>query len=110
MRNATRLTLAVLAIAGLASIAHAEGSPIQIALIAPVQIVGPTKSVSGLRLDLIYGKNVNVTGLDWGIVNHSTGTEFAWQSGAVNMVEKDFTGFQEGWVDMNRAQFTGLAA
>jgi len=83
-------------------------SPVQISLVTPIQIVSADKSVSGLRLDLIYGKNVNVTGVDWGLVNHDTGTGFAWQAGAVNLVEKDFTGWQYGWVNMTRGEFTGL--
>jgi hypothetical protein len=108
MRPVIRQSLAVLGLVALASAAHAANSPVQIALFSPAQIVSADKSVSGIRLDLIYGKNVNVTGVDWGLVNHDTGTGFAWQAGAVNLVEKDFTGYQEGWVNMTRGEFTGF--
>lgn len=103
------LVLAWFALVALAPSAHAAGaSPVQISLFPPVAIVGPDKSVSGLRLDLIYGRNVDVTGLDWGIVNHDTGNGFAWQAGLVNLVEKDFTGWQDGAVNLTKGSFTGL--
>jgi len=108
MRTVFRQSLALLGLVALASAAHAQTAPVQLALFAPAQIVPMDKSVSGFRLDLIYGKNVDVTGVDWGLVNHDTGTGFAWQAGAVNLVEKDFTGYQSGWVNLTRGGFTGL--
>ncbi|HEV2105438.1 MAG TPA: hypothetical protein VGU27_06865 [Candidatus Eisenbacteria bacterium] len=114
MSHARPLALVALAAAALAaplpfaSTARADGAPVNLSLFTPIQIVPASKSVSGLRLDLIYGRNVNVTGVDWGLVNHDTGTGFAWQAGAVNLVEKDFTGWQEGWVNMTKDTFTGF--
>ncbi len=103
------VSLVLLAAAAMAPGASAQNpSPIQISLFPPIQIVSADKSVSGLRLDLIYGKNVNVTGVDWGLINQDTGTGFAWQVGAVNLVGKDFTGWQHGWVNITRGEFTGL--
>ena len=104
-----RFTLVLFALVMLPLAAQAESpSPVQLSLFTPIQIVAPEKSVSGLRLNLIYGKNVDVTGLDWGLVNHNTGSGFAWQAGLVNVVEKDFTGWQEGAVNMTNGAFTGL--
>ena len=92
-----------------ASRAHAEGgSPIQISLFNPIQIVPETKSVKGVRLNLIYGKNADVTGFDYGLVNHTTGNEGALQIGFVNIDEKDFVGWQDGGFNMVRGEFTGL--
>jgi hypothetical protein len=92
-----------------ASTARAAGeSPFQLSLFNPVQIVPESKSVSGVRLNLIYGKNQNMTGFDWGIANHTTGNESALQIGVVNIVEKDFTGWQDGAVNLTRGKFTGL--
>ncbi len=109
MRFARRLALSLLTVASLAGAATAQNaSPVQVSLFTPVQIVRPDRSVSGLRLDLIYGKNVNVTGIDWGLANHDTGNGFAWQWGAVNLVEKNFTGWQDGALNMTRGQFTGF--
>jgi len=104
-----QFALVALAISLTAATAAAEGSsPIQISLVTPVQIVKADKSVSGFRLNLIYGRNADVTGIDWGIVNHVTGNGFAWQDGFVNIVEKNFTGLQRGTVNMTRGEFTGL--
>ena len=104
-----QFALVALAMSLTAATAAAEGSsPIQISLVAPVQIIKADKSVSGLRLNLIYGRNVDVTGLDWGLVNHDTGNGFAWQDGVVNIVEKNFTGWQDGAVNLTRGEFTGF--
>src|SRR6185295_815518 len=98
--------LAILALVLVAAVlrtpaaARAEGSPIQISLFNPVQIVRADKSVSGLRIDLIYGKNAGMTGLDWGLVHHTTGSESALQYGLVGLVEKDFTGWQDNAVSL----------
>src|SRR5262245_29905967 len=109
MRFARRFVLTTLDLASSAGVAAAQNaSPIQVSLFTPVQIVRADKSVSGRRLDLIYGKNVNVTGIDWGLVNHDTGNGFAWQYGVANLVEKDFTGWQDGGLNMTRGQFTGF--
>jgi hypothetical protein len=79
-----RIALALIALAVLAPAARAQGpSPVQLSLFTPVQIVPADRSVSGLRLNLIYGKNADVTGVDWGLVNHDTGSGFAWQAGLV---------------------------
>jgi hypothetical protein len=81
------------------------GSPIQISLFNPVQIVPETKSVKGVRLNLIYGKNADVTGLDYGLVNQTTGNEGALQIGLVNLAynsTEDGHGVQWGWVNRSR--------
>jgi hypothetical protein len=107
MSRFVTLLLLVAAVA-LAVPAAQAAAPIQISLISPVQIVPPDQPVGGFRFNFIYGKNSGMTGVDWGLVNHTTGSELAWQAGAVNYVEKDFTGFQEGWVNMNRGTTTGM--
>ncbi len=104
-----RLLLSLAVLASFASIASAAGpSPFQLALFNPAQIVPEKASVSGLRIDLIYGVNQDVTGLDIGLVNHARGSEFAWQWGGIGIVEKDFTGWQDNWVSITRGSFTGL--
>ena len=50
-----------------------ETKPIQLALFAPTQTVKENNSISGVRLSLIYGKNVQVRGVDIGLVAHNTG-------------------------------------
>ena len=48
----------------------AQNNPFQIALVTPVQLVPEDDSVSGIRLNLIYGRNTTITGLDLGLINH----------------------------------------
>jgi len=104
-----QFALVALAISLTAATAAAEGSsPIQISLVTPVQIVKADKSVSGLRLNLLYGRNVDVTGFDWGLVNHVTGNGLGLQDGFVNVVEKNFKGWQYGAVNLTHGEFTGF--
>jgi len=95
--------------------AVAQDRPIQLSLFAPVQLFPEDTHISGIRLSLIYGRNVSVTGLDWGLVNHTTtgkftGVQFGcvgladsdflgWQDNAINIVKGDFEGFQWGFVN-----------
>jgi hypothetical protein len=102
------VALAALALVALAAPVARADAPIQLALFAPAQIVPADQPVGGFRFDLLYGKNSGMTGVDWGLVNHTTGTELAWQAGAVNYVEKSFTGFQEGWVNIDRENMLGM--
>ena len=90
--------------------------PIQLALFSPVQIFSPETPIAGIRLNLLYGKNTTVTGLDWGLVNHTTsgrsvGVQWSfvglndedflgWQDGFVNITKRDFEGFQSGFVNV----------
>src|SRR2546422_5925603 len=108
LRRLPLAAVAALALAARAPGAHADGNPIQLSLFTPIQIVQADQSVSGLRLDLIYGRNANVTGVDWGLVNHDTGSGKAWQLGAVNVVGENFTGWQDGYVNLTHGRFAGL--
>ncbi len=86
--------LLVIAILVLPSVGAAQTRPINIALFNPVQIFPESNSIAGLRINLIYGKNAGVVGLDWGLVN-SVG------SGGV-------TGIQWGFINLNDGNFVGL--
>jgi hypothetical protein len=68
--------------------------PIQIALWNPVQIFPEDTSILGVRLNLLYGLNRNMTGLDIGIGNHTKGDEKGLQYGLVGFVEGSFRGWQ----------------
>jgi hypothetical protein len=65
--------------------------------------------VSGLRINFVYGENANVSGLDLGIVNSTTG-DFAgigWAPGA-NLVNGSAIGLQWSWIYSHTAgEFTG---
>ena len=88
---------------------NAQDKPIQLALFNPIQIADENTSITGVRLNLIYGKNTHVTGLDWGFVNHSTsGVSKGVQFGIVGIVEADFTGWQDNGVNITHGKFEGL--
>lgn len=71
-------------------------TPFQIALVYPVQLSKPDSSVTGLRLNLFYGRNKNLSGVDLGFTNHITGQFRGVQFGATNLVGSSFAGIQEG--------------
>ena len=43
--------------------------PIQLALVPPVQLVPEDESIQGVRLNLIYCRNKNVSGVDIGLAH-----------------------------------------
>ncbi|MBK7631687.1 MAG: hypothetical protein IPJ23_13475 [Ignavibacteriales bacterium] len=86
----------------------AQEKPIQVALFNPIQIFPENTSITGLRLNIIYGKNVNVSGLDWGFVNSTIGKQVGAQWGFVNMVDNGFLGLQGGFVNLTDSKFEGL--
>lgn len=83
-------------------------SPIQLALFDPVQIVKDDQSVGILRIDLIYGKNANVTGLDLGLVNHTTGNQGGLTYGLASVVQGSFVGWQDNGINIADKSFLGL--
>lgn len=91
-----------------AGTAFAAPSPVQLALFNPAQIVKEDQSVGILRIDLIYGKNANVTGLDLGLINHTTGDQAGLSYGIVNVVQGSFTGWQDNLISIADTSFLGL--
>lgn len=82
--------------------------PFQVALFEPVQLRPAGQEILVFRLNLIYGRNVSVKGLDVGLVNHSTGGESKGvQYGLVGYIEGDMLGWQAHLVNMTRGHFTG---
>jgi hypothetical protein len=74
---------------------QAQDRPIQISLVTPIQIFPEDNSIRGFRLNLIYGRNISITGLDLGLVNHTTtGTSKGVQFGFVGSVDADYVGWQ----------------
>jgi len=82
---------------------------IQLSVFNPIQLHPEETSVRGVRLGLIYGKNHNLTGVDYAYgVNRLTGSMVGLQSGFWNDVDGDFTGWQSGAVNITRGDFLGL--
>lgn len=87
----------------------AQDKPVQLALVAPLQIFDENTAIRGVRLNLIYGRNISVTGLDWGLVNHTTsGVSKGVQWGCLSLMESDFVGWQNSWVNVTRGDFEGF--
>ena len=101
-------TLALLAAAALApSPVLAQEKPVNLALVTPIQIFPAETAIKGVRLNLIYGRNAALTGLDLGIANHVTGEGKGVQWGLVNL-SGSFVGWQSGWVNVSEQEFEGL--
>jgi hypothetical protein len=107
-RRVVRLLLIVAAVAMIAPGASAETRPLQLGLFSPVQIFPEDDSISGIRLNLIYGVNQDVQGLDIGLVNRVRGEGAGLQYGVVNYVEGDYAGLQNGWVSITKGEVTGV--
>jgi hypothetical protein len=85
-----------------------EEKPFQIALFNPVQIYSEDVAILIFRLNLLYGKNTYVKGLDLGLVNHTTsGTTKGVQFGLVGNNEADFVGWQDNFINLTEGQFAG---
>jgi hypothetical protein len=89
--------------------AFAQENPFQIAFIGPtLQLVDDDEDVKGIRLNLPYGVNRNVTGLDLGFINHTKGEFSGVEFGIVNLTEGPFAGWQNGIINIAQDRFTGL--
>jgi hypothetical protein len=76
--------------------------PLQLALWPPnPQLVPEQESIKGLRLDL-YGRNVDMTGLDLGIAHHTTGDFSGFGVGLVNLVDGNMRGVQWSYYGYQR--------
>jgi hypothetical protein len=111
MLNRKRIfaSLAVLLITLVSVPAMAAEKPIQLSLFTPIQLFSEDTPISGIRLNLIYGRNVSVTGLDWGLVNHTTTGNFTGvQFGFVGLADSDFLGWQDNGINIVKGNFEGL--
>ena len=105
----TRLVALLVVLLAPRGAAAQEEHPIQLSLLSPVQIYDETDAISGLRLSLLYGKNTNVTGLDFSFVaNHVTGDFKGVQLGIVGVIDGNSTGWQWNAVNFSRGDFNGL--
>jgi hypothetical protein len=86
-----------------------EAKPIQLSLFAPVQLVPEETPISGVRLGLIYSKNTSVSGLDLGLITHCTSdTSVGVQFGLVGLVDANYIGWQDNFVNVTREDFKGF--
>jgi hypothetical protein len=103
------LVICLIAIPALSTQVLAQSKPIQLSLFTPVQIFDENIPISGVRLSLIYGRSVSVTGLDWGLVNRTTTGKFMGvQFGLVGIADADFVGFQNNAVNVVEGDIEGF--
>lgn len=88
--------LALAAALFLGSPAHAQEF-IQLSVAWPIQLYPETAAIEGLRLNLIYGRNTSVAGIDLGLINHTTEEGIGFQWGLVGLSDGSFTGWQKNW-------------
>lgn len=107
-------------VVSLAGVTQARSpSPIGFSVFKPIQYPSPTQSVRGIRFNLIYGLNRNLTGLDVGLLlpinvvsNRLNGIQLGLynragrgqgiQWGILNSVQDDFEGLQMGLYNRSR--------
>jgi hypothetical protein len=108
-KHFTRLSLFCALALGATTAARAD-SGFQFGFWAPnLQIVDANESVSGLRINIVYGENANVSGADFGIVNSTTGNfkGVGWGPGA-NLVKGSAVGVQfSAFYSHTAGEFTG---
>jgi len=110
MRSSTlvALTLVLLALAPPHTTSAQDPAPIQLSLLSPAQLVPADEAIRGLRLSLLYGRNTDVTGLDVGLVAHSTGDFRGVQLAVVGLTDNDFTGLQYSLVSVITGHMEGV--
>jgi hypothetical protein len=96
MKIVLSLVIAALVLGAFAPAVFAqETKPINLALWDPVQIYKKDVPIKGFRLNVIYGNNSAMTGVDLGIANWVTGETVGIQWGiVVNYTAGNFTGWQ----------------
>jgi hypothetical protein len=88
---------------------EAESKPIQLALFNPVQIYNESLGIAGVRLNLLYGRNAFMRGLDVGLVNVcGTGESYGLQWGVAGFVEGEYTGLQVNFFNITKGRFAGF--
>lgn len=74
----------------------AESTPLQLSLLHPLQIFPKETKVQGLRINLLYGVNDEMTGIDLGAINRTTGKTQGLQLGAFPFGGVNITGNLDG--------------
>lgn len=99
----------VLTLLGLLATARAADRPIQVSIFTPAQLVPEDNGIRGLRLNLIYGRNRSIQGIDIGFVNRLTsGQSRGLQTGLMGMVDTDFCGAQLNAFNFTDGNFKGF--
>ena len=82
--------------------------PVQISLAPPAQFAPQDVPVRGLRLNVVYGVQQEVFGLDVGLFNEVGENLSGIGVGILNIARKDASGFQVGAANTVSGEFRGL--
>ncbi|MBC2600982.1 LA_2272 family surface repeat-containing protein [Puniceicoccus vermicola] len=94
--------------------AQAQEGPtraIELSVWSPIQLGDATDSVKGVRLNIFYAKNDDLTGLDLGLfgLGYNTGDVKGVQLNFIgSVVEGDMSGWQTGIYTHTKGEFRGL--
>jgi hypothetical protein len=92
----------------LPSLSAGQTRPVQIALVNPIQIFPENTPIEGIRWNLLYGRNIAMTGLDFGLVNHvGSGGFTGVQLGLVGINDGDVKGIQWNGVNIAKMNVEG---
>lgn len=121
-KTAKGLWLGLVAMALVGTVVASAAVPVQIGIVGDsAQLFGADREVVGLRLNLPYSENIEMTGLDLGIaggggtirgirlnaINLSDVMSCGFEVGLVN-IDEAATGFQLGLVNIVKGQMDGL--
>ena len=80
--------------------------PFQFAVVEQFQLISKDKSITGLKLNFVYGSNYGITGVDLGIVSKAQYTT-ALQFNLMNIVEQEGVGLQVGLFNLAQS-YSGM--
>jgi len=80
----------------------------QVGFFHPLQVYPDDYYVDCFRLDIIYGVNQDIKGVDIGMVNATKRNAHGFELGVVNWVNEDFGGWQLGVLNGVHHNFKGL--
>lgn len=106
-KTARILWLGAIAVALAGMVDAMAWSPLQIGLFGGnAQICAPETEIIGLRLNLVYGENDDMTGLDLGIVSGGASIS-GLRLNAVNLSDEHSGGVEFGLVNVDKGEVVG---
>ncbi|MBT3755310.1 MAG: hypothetical protein HOK80_10095 [Candidatus Cloacimonetes bacterium] len=81
-----------------------RNTPFQISFANPLQLSHESNIVTGLRLNIIYGRNKSVYGIDAGLINWSDNDMYGIQAGFYNRAKR-VKGIQAGFINVTDSIF-----
>jgi hypothetical protein len=108
MRRTLTFALFLVALVPVSNAFAQATRPIQIALWKPAQIVNEERSIKGFRLNILYGVNQHVSGVDIGFVNVVERQFRGFQLGVAGFVDEDARGWQANLLNVDNKNMQGL--